>query len=243
MEDLLPLILPVLAAALVAQASPGPATLAIARESMAHGRRAGVALALGVTTGSWTWSAVAAGGMGAVILSSEWAVIGLRIVAALYLGWLAWKSARSALGPAAATKAERPPAAGSSYAHGLLIHLTNPKAILFFGALYAFGLPADATATTILLVAAAIAIQSLLIFIEMALLFSHAWIAAGYGRLRRTFEAVFAVVFGAAAIGFLFWGFATRFSISPQGACLIAVARRGGSQVPRRHQTSSSDQS
>jgi threonine/homoserine/homoserine lactone efflux protein len=202
-EALLPLLLPVLAAALVAQASPGPATLAIARESMAHGRRAGVALALGVSTGSWAWSAVAAGGMSALILASEWAVIGLRVAAALYLGWLAWKSARSALRPAASGGLGRPPAAGSSYARGLLIHLTNPKAILFFGALYAFGLPADASAATILLVAAAIAVQSLLIFTGMALLFSHAWIAAGYARLRRTFEAVFAFVFGSAAIGFL----------------------------------------
>jgi threonine/homoserine/homoserine lactone efflux protein len=138
-EALLPLLLPVLAAALVAQASPGPATLAIARESMAHGRRAGVALALGVSTGSWAWSAVAAGGMSALILASEWAVIGLRVAAALYLGWLAWKSARSALRPAASGGLGRPPAAGSSYARGLLIHLTNPKAILFFGALYAYG--------------------------------------------------------------------------------------------------------
>lgn len=198
-----PLLLPILAAALVAQASPGPATLAIAREAMAHGRAAGVALALGVTTGSWIWSAVAAGGMSALILASEWAVVGLRIVAALYLGWLGWKSARAALRPPGAAGLGRPPATGSSYGRGLLIHLTNPKAILFFGALYAFGVPADASAAAIFLVAGAIAIQSLLIFTGMALLFSHAWIAAGYARLRRGFEAVFAVVFGTAAIGFL----------------------------------------
>jgi threonine/homoserine/homoserine lactone efflux protein len=39
-------ILPVLLAAFVAQASPGPATLAIAREAMAYGRGNGIALAL-----------------------------------------------------------------------------------------------------------------------------------------------------------------------------------------------------
>jgi len=48
-----PSIMPVLLAAFLAQASPGPATLAIAREAMAYGRGNGIALALGVTTGSW----------------------------------------------------------------------------------------------------------------------------------------------------------------------------------------------
>lgn len=204
MTEFLPLVLPFLAAAFVAQASPGPATLAIAREAMAHGRGPGIALALGVTTGSWIWSAVAAGGMSALILASEWAIIGLRVTAALYLGWLAWKSARAALQPIGAAGLGKPPVPGSGYSRGLLIHLTNPKAILFFGALYALGLPADASAATSLLLAVAIGIQSMLIFTGMALLFSHHWIAAGYARLRRMFEAVFAVVFGSAAGGFFF---------------------------------------
>jgi threonine/homoserine/homoserine lactone efflux protein len=45
----LPLIL---LAALVASASPGPATLAIAGTSMASGRASGLALVSGITTGS-----------------------------------------------------------------------------------------------------------------------------------------------------------------------------------------------
>ena len=55
MDVSLPILLaPVLVAAFLATASPGSATMAIARESMVHGRRAGILLALGVTTGSWT---------------------------------------------------------------------------------------------------------------------------------------------------------------------------------------------
>ncbi|MCD0504670.1 LysE family transporter, partial [Bordetella petrii] len=59
----------ILAAALVASASPGPATLAIAGTSMAHGRRAGMAMASGITTGSLCWSCMAAFGLGAVMLA------------------------------------------------------------------------------------------------------------------------------------------------------------------------------
>src|SRR3546814_8375262 len=46
----------ILLAALIATASPGPATLAIAGTSMASGRRYGLALAASVMTGSLTWS-------------------------------------------------------------------------------------------------------------------------------------------------------------------------------------------
>jgi threonine efflux protein len=95
----LPLIL---SAAFVASASPGPATLAIADTSMQSGRRAGLALALGVTTGSLTWSIAAAIGLAAIMASSAWALEVLRYVGAAYLMLLALKSARSAImGPAA----------------------------------------------------------------------------------------------------------------------------------------------
>lgn len=204
MDVSLPILLaPVLVAAFLATASPGPATMAIARESMVHGRRAGILLALGVTTGSWTWSALAAGGMSALMLAHGWTLDLMRILAALYLGWLAWKSGRAAMSAGRGIAETAKPPAGRSYARGLMIHLTNPKAILFFGALYSVGLPPDTAPTTVFLVAGAVAVQSLVIFVSLALLFSQQSIALGYSRLKRWFEAVFATVFGAASIGFL----------------------------------------
>ncbi|WP_299794454.1 LysE family transporter [uncultured Marivita sp.] len=203
MPDLFLMLAPVLAAALVAQASPGPATLAISREAMLHGRTSGIALALGVTTGSWIWSAIAAGGMSAIILANEWAVIGLRFFAAAYLAWLALKSAKAAIQNQENNSSQSAPRAEGSYMRGLLIHLTNPKAILFFGALYAFGLPVGATSETVLIIASAVALQSVLIFVGLAVLFSHRGIAQGYWRFRRVLESVFAVVFGSAAASFL----------------------------------------
>ena len=57
----------ILIAAFVAAGSPGPATLAIAGTSMSSGRRTGLALAAGVTTGSLIWSVSAAFGLAAVM--------------------------------------------------------------------------------------------------------------------------------------------------------------------------------
>ena len=83
------------AAALVATGSPGPAILAIAGTSMTSGRSAGLAVASGVTTGSWMWSAMAAFGLGAIMLSHVWLFETIRIAGAGYLLFLPFKSARA----------------------------------------------------------------------------------------------------------------------------------------------------
>lgn len=187
----------ILVAALIAAASPGPATLAIAGTSMRAGRRVGLALAAGILSGSLIWSIGAAAGLSAVMLANVWLLEVVRYCGAAYLLFLAFKSARSALAPG---RAELPGLAVASlrgaFGRGLALHLTNPKAILFFGSLYAFGIPLDATLSDLALVVVAIALQSTVIFFGYAILFSSATVVRGYLRLRRWFEGVFAFAFG-----------------------------------------------
>jgi threonine/homoserine/homoserine lactone efflux protein len=197
----LPLIL---LAALIATASPGPATLAIAGTSMASGRRYGLALAAGVTTGSLAWSIAAAAGLSVVMLANAWVFEAMRYAGAAYLLFLAFKSARSALRPAAAPAIKTAaPSLATAYRRGLLLHLTNPKAILFFGSLYAVGVPAGTSPATLALVIAAVGLQSLLLFHGYALLFSSPPLARGYAKLRCWFEAAFAAAFAFAGIKIL----------------------------------------
>jgi threonine efflux protein len=197
----LPLIL---LAALLATGSPGPATLAIAGSSMTSGRRFGLAVAAGVSTGSLMWSTAAAFGLGAVMLANAWLFEVMRYVGAAYLLWLAFRSARSALKPG-----EIEARGGSytslkrAYATGLGLHLTNPKAILFFGSLYAVGIPANTPPQSLVIIIAAVALQSTLVFHGYALLFSSRPLSRGYMRLRRWFEASFAMAFGYAGFRIL----------------------------------------
>lgn len=193
----LPLIL---AAALAGAASPGPATLAIAGASMQSGRARGLALAAGVLTGSLMWSSAAALGMGALMQANAWAFEVMRYAGAGYLGWLAWKSARSALRPGAGVVASGAVvSARRAYGKGLALHLTNPKAILFFGSLYAVGIPQTATPRDVLTVLLSVAAVSTVVFHGYALLFSTPAMTAAYARMRRGFDAVCAVFFALAA--------------------------------------------
>ncbi len=194
----------ILSAAFIATASPGPATLGIASMSAGAGRHRGVAMALGVVTGSLTWSAAAALGLGAVMLANAWILEAVRYAGAGYLLYLAIKSAWSALHPQTLTLgATGLVTPGEAYRKGLLLHLTNPKAILFFGALYSVGVPPDAPSVTLLAVILAVGLQSTLIFLTYALLFSSTAVARGFARVRRAFDGLLAVAFGYASFKIL----------------------------------------
>jgi threonine efflux protein len=194
----------ILIAALIASASPGPATLAIAGTSMRAGRRIGLALAAGILTGSLFWSIGAAAGLSAVMLANAWLMEVIRYFGAAYLLLLAVKSAHAALTPGEAElRGLATPGLARAYSRGLALHLTNPKAILFFGSLYAFGVPADAALSDFLLIVIAVGLQSAAVFFGYAVLFSNPAIVRGYLKLRRWFECAFAAAFGYAGIKIL----------------------------------------
>lgn len=193
----------ILLAAFIAVASPGPATLAIAGTSMRAGRRAGLAVSSGVMTGSLFWSVSAAFGLAAIMSTNAWVLDAVRYLGTAYLMYLAFKSGRSAI---AQKELQIAPIAGSMkvlYLKGAALHLTNPKAVLFFTALYSLGTPTTATVCELVLVILAVAIQSCMIFFGYALLFSTEKMTRVYVRLRRLFEALFALGFGFAGIRIL----------------------------------------
>jgi len=190
----------ILFAAFLAAGSPGPATLAIAGTSMSSGRNTGLALASGVTTGSFIWSVSAAFGLGAVMAANAWVFEMIRYFGAGYLMWLAIKAARSAwAGNRLATKPLPPTTPRRAYTKGLALHLTNPKAVLFFGALYAIGVPPGTPPSALIMVILAVGVQSLIMFHLYAVIFSSRPMTAAYTRAKRIFEAFFALAFGAIA--------------------------------------------
>ncbi|MCF6322211.1 MAG: LysE family translocator [Rhizobiaceae bacterium] len=201
----LPLLL---TAAFIAGASPGPATLAIAGTSMTSGRKYGLAVACGIVTGSLIWSVTAAFGLGAIMLANSWLLETVRYIGAGYLIYLAWRSANSALKPGdVELKGVTHSSLKRAYSKGLTLHLTNPKAILYFGSLYAIGIPANTSLAGLAIVIVSLWVLGIFIFLGYAILFSSGPIRRSYFRLRRWFEGVFALAFAAAGLKIL----TTRF--------------------------------
>ncbi|MEM8754631.1 MAG: LysE family transporter, partial [Pseudomonadota bacterium] len=184
----------------VGGASPGPATLALAATGMSRGRGPATALAAGIVCGSAIWGVAAALGLAALMFANAWVMEALRYAGAAYILWLAAKSARSAMraGPpgegAAAPRAPR-----AAFLKGLALHLTNPKAIFSWGAVFAVAAPQGGAAGDLALIWAVLLTGSVLVFFGYARLFSTAGAMARYARLRRWFEGAFAILFGGAA--------------------------------------------
>ena len=188
----------------VGGASPGPATLAIAGTSMERGRAAGVAVAAGIVCGSASWGIAAALGMSALMLANAWMVELLRYVGAAYLMYLGFKALKSSMTdkPLAQVKAKRGDLK-ALYIKGLLLHLTNPKAIFGWGAIFAIAVPPGSEPLVIWESFAALFAVSNMVFFGYALLFSTGTFVRGYQKMRRWFELGFGLMFGFAGFKIL----------------------------------------
>jgi threonine efflux protein len=185
-------------------ASPGPATLAIASTSMNRGRAAGLAVAAGIVCGSASWGVAAALGMSAIMLANAWAVEVLRYVGAAYLMYLGFKALKSAMSDKPMTQASaKSGSLRTVFTKGLMLHLTNPKAIFGWGAIFAIAVPPGSTPDAIVKTFAALFIVSNFVFFGYALLFSTAAMVRGYQKLRRWFELSFGILFGLAGLKIL----------------------------------------
>ncbi|CND59563.1 Putative translocator [Mycobacterium tuberculosis] len=119
-----------LLAALTLVAIPGPNHLYITTRSIGEGRRAGVASALGVETGTLVHIAAAAAGLSAVVAASATAFGFLRYAGAAYLLYLAYRTFRSSDRHRA--RELRPQPIHRVYLDGALVNVLNPKVVLFF---------------------------------------------------------------------------------------------------------------
>ena len=128
-------------ASLVLIATPGQDMIMVMSRSIAQGPAAGVATAAGVSVGLVGHTVLATLGLGAILRTSEWLFIALKLVGAAYLIYLGIQLLRTrhaelALGPATA----RP--MGRLFVDGALSNLSNPKiAIFYFAFLPQFVMP------------------------------------------------------------------------------------------------------
>jgi threonine efflux protein len=189
----------------VGTASPGPSNLAIMSLAMSAGRRSALTFALGVVSGSFSWALLASLGLSAVLATYSECLIAIKIAGGLYLLWLGFKSARSALSPAPlATSTARPDEPlRRLYLRGLLLHLTNPKAILVWLSIVSLAMsPGGGTSHTLPVMLGCMAIGAT-VFSSYAVLFSTAAARRIYMATRRWLDGSLAVMFGIAGLKML----------------------------------------
>ncbi len=188
----------IMIASLFAAASPGPATLAIAGTSMSQGWFKGAILAAGISTGACIWACSAAWGLSAIMTNHIWLFNIIRYLGALYLLFMAYQAFKSACSQQSLTIQQRNQKNGfATFKKGILIHLTNPKAFLFFGSLYSVGIPAGSTTTeSLILITAMVLTQGFIVFQLYALAFSMEKVRVAYTNMHKWFDGLFSLTFG-----------------------------------------------
>lgn len=122
------------AAHLLAVSSPGPDFAVVVRQTLAHGRAAGLRTAAGIATGIVFHVAYALFGLGWLLQKLPLLLDVLRYAGAGFLLWMGLQALRAQpVAPHATTAAA--PAAQSDFWIGFTTNLLNPKAALFFVAL------------------------------------------------------------------------------------------------------------
>ena len=188
--------MPALIAFFAAAASPGPATLAVSTAAMSRGVRSATMLGLGLAVGLAFWGVVAAAGLGALLMQSTTALTLLRWFGGAYLLWLAWQSARSVIAPPGPVEQVDTTSDSRLVLRGLMLNLSNPKAVLAWISVLALGVGTSETGTNLAVTTALCAALGLLIYLAYAVAFSQAPFRAGYRRAQRGIDGLAAMFFG-----------------------------------------------
>ncbi len=121
--------------------SPGPDFAIVVRQSLHHGRRAAIVTAIGIGSGICLHVGYSLLGIGILVRSSALAFGILKFAGAGYLAWIGIQSLRSPRAVSGVLPPDREREHGTSHRsawlRGFMTNALNPKATLFFVAVFA----------------------------------------------------------------------------------------------------------
>ena len=192
---------------LLAVASPGPDFAVVVRESVAHGRRAGIWTAFGVGSAIFLHVGYSLLGIGLIVSQSIVLFNLLKYLAAaylLYIGIKALRSKPSAAAPEGAAQPllERTPKA--AYVAGFMTNGLNPKATLFFLSLFTVVINPHTPLAVQAGYGVYLAVATALWFCLVAMLFSQQRVRAGFARMGHWFDRTMGAVLVALGVKIAF---------------------------------------
>jgi len=120
------------AASAVLLVMPGPTILTVISYSVAHGRRASLALVAGVALGDCTALTLSLLGMGALLATAAFWFTLVKLAGGLYLLYLGVRLLRAGAAPAPEAAAPAPASRWRLFRNTWLVTALNPKGIIFF---------------------------------------------------------------------------------------------------------------
>lgn len=179
-------------ALLVAILSPGPALLVTLQTALSSGRAAGIATTVGLGSVACLWTLAALLGLDAIFAAFPAAYGVVKTIGAAYLlrvAWKTWRAARAPLGTGTATR-------GSAFRRGVMVNLTNPKSVLFSGAVLVVIFPAGLAGIEIVLIALNHWAMCIVVYGAVVLVVTTAPARRRYLSLKPAFDRIAALILG-----------------------------------------------
>ncbi len=129
------LFLAFMVASVALNLTPGPDMTYVATRTLAEGRIAGVASAVGIGAGSLVHTLLAAFGLSSLLVYAPYAFDVVKYAGAAYLVWIAFRLWREGVEPQVPAPDTTRLGARRAFAEGLLTNVLNPRGALFFLAL------------------------------------------------------------------------------------------------------------
>jgi threonine/homoserine/homoserine lactone efflux protein len=183
---------------LLAAASPGPSFVLVVQTSAVAGRRGGLLAAFAMMVGAVAWAMAALFGLQALFARFEWLHVAFQIGGALYLLYLAyllWRHARDPL-PEIPVGGTGHMTGWQGFLRALLLQLSNPKIMVFFGSIFLSLLPQNPPAWMEAAVLAIVAVNEFAWYAALSLLFSGGPARAFYRRAKIWLDRVMGGVLG-----------------------------------------------
>ncbi|KZN14732.1 LysE family translocator [Marinomonas sp. TW1] len=189
----------------VVAVSPGPATLSNATIAMSKGRKVALVYGCGLSSGMFLWGLVAVSGMGAILQSSVYVLMVLKVLGGLYLLRLAYVSFKASLTVDGQQSVEQIQA--SSYRkwfmRGFILNSSNPKTVVAWMAALSMGMQGHNDLMSLVLALLTCMLVGYLVNILYSLVFSIQGIMGMYQKCRRWVERATAGMFALAGLGLL----------------------------------------
>ncbi|WP_225086092.1 threonine export protein RhtC [Pectobacterium colocasium] len=183
----------------IALMSPGPDFFFVSQTAASRSRREAMMGVLGISLGVVVWAAIALLGLHLLLQKMAWLHTAIAVGGGLYLCWMGWQMLRSARSKAQLETTQETavvlPQRGKTFMRGLLTNLANPKALIYFGSVFSLFVGDSVGSGARWGLFALIAIETLIWFSLVAVVFALPAMRRGYQRLAKWVDGVAGVLF------------------------------------------------
>jgi threonine efflux protein len=195
-------VIAVVGAILLGAISPGPSFVLVARTAVAVSRLDGIATALGMGLGGLIFAGAALFGLHVVLANVPSVYLGLKIIGAMYLFYLAvrlWRGAKTSI-TASDAPSDRISSRRRSFIIGLATQLSNPKTAIVYASIFTALLPADQPEWLAAVVLPSVFLVETVWYAIVALAFSSGSLRSSYLRSKLWIDRSAAGVMGLLAL-------------------------------------------